>query len=374
MPELLLVIPGSFCVLATLWDVFEAVVLPRRVDRRIRFARYYYVSTWWGWRAVARRLFSGTRREAFLALFGPLSLLGLLAAWATILILGFGLVLYGTGSDLTGADGQASFMQTLYTSGVTFFTLGFGDFVPTDPAGQTLAVVEVGTGFGFLALVVSYLPVLYQAFSGREVSVTLLDARSGSPPTAAGLLQRWSVGGDVADLRLQLRDWELWSAELLERHLSFPPLAFYRSQHERESWLAALTVILDTTALIVAGGGTAMAHSAWLTFAIARHASVDLAQVEVGREPPSEVVRGSVPDLPLLHARLTEVGLFERDLAAFEARLAALRAAYEPYVMMLSNYLLMALPSWVPDDSQPDDWMTSPWQPSMGDLAGEIGE
>ena len=158
-------------------------------------------------------------------------------------------------------------------------------------------VVEAGIGFGFLAIVIAYLPVLYQAFSRREVSISLLDARAGSPPSAGELLRRH--GQDMKELSQLLYDWERWSAELLESHLSYPVLGFFRSQHTNQSWLAALTAVLDTCAVVIAGVDGGPTRQAQLTFAMARHAVVDLAQIFMtapralapDRLPPSSLIR-----------------------------------------------------------------------------------
>ncbi len=124
-----------------------------------------------------------------------------------------------------------------------------------------------------------YFPVLYGAFSRREVNISLLDARAGSPPTAAELMRRHSFDGAEDALATLLSEWERWSAELLESHISYPLLCYFRSQHTNQSWLSALTAMLDTSALLVAGVRGHEARQAQLTFAMARHAMVDLAQV-----------------------------------------------------------------------------------------------
>src|SRR5262249_53129208 len=266
-------------ILVILWDAFETVILPRRVRRHLRLATAVYRVTWAPWSALARRIRTDGSRESFLSVFGPLSLLFLLAIWALGLVFGFATLHWSLGSHFRAPEGQVDFGTDLYFSGITFFTVGFGDVAPTTAWERILSGVEGGMGFGFLALVLSYLPVLYQAFSRREVSVSLLDARAGSPPSAGELLRRHGVGCPETTLSGFLRDWERWSAELLESHLSYPALSFFRSQHDNESWLGALTVILDACALIQAGVDGVPRYQARLTFAMARHASVDLSQI-----------------------------------------------------------------------------------------------
>jgi len=297
------------------------------------------------------------RQEALLGVFGPLSLILLIALWAAALVLGFALVLWGGGTALRAPQAQPDFATFLYLSGVTFFTLGFGDVVPRDALGRTVAVVEVATGFGFLALVVSYLPVLYQAFSRREAAITLLDARAGSPPCAVELLRRYQRRNDLASISTLLAEWERWCAELLESHLSYPQLMFYRSQHERQSWVAALTAILDLSALVLAGVEGLPRASAELTFAMARHAAVDLCQVF--RRGPPPVDRLPPADLVCLRALLAEAGIRLPDDAAYARELSALRRTYEPYVALLGQYLHMPLPPWLPPDGALDAWQTT---------------
>ena len=246
----------------------------KRYARRLRPTRFFYRVTWRVWSGIARRMRATGRRETYLSFYGPLSLIVLLAAWALSLIVAFGLLQTGLGVALN-VPGGGSFTEHLYLSGTTFFTLGLGDVAPVSALGRALVVVEAGLGFAFLALVIGYVPVLYQSFSHREVSITLLDARAGSSPSAEELLR--GLASDHEELTMLLRDWERWSAEVLESHLSYPVLSYYRSQHDNQSWLAALTTILDASALVIVGVQDACARQAQLTFAMARRAVADLA-------------------------------------------------------------------------------------------------
>src|SRR5947207_2940630 len=142
-----------------LMDGFEVMVLPRRVTRPYRYTRLFYRVTWAAWRYIGQRLPPGRRRETFLSVYGPLSLLTLFASWFFTLIVGFALLHWSLGTALQSADGRADFLTYLYLSGTTFFTLGYGDVTPVGTAGRALAVVEAGLGFGFLAVVIGYLPV-----------------------------------------------------------------------------------------------------------------------------------------------------------------------------------------------------------------------
>ncbi|HYK82098.1 MAG TPA: potassium channel family protein [Gemmatimonadales bacterium] len=344
-----------------LWDAFETIVLPRRVTRRVRLTRFFYRATWRPFRASARLVRAGSRRESYLSYFGPLSLLLLLVLWAVALVVGFGLLQYAAGSAVQMANEPAGLGMDLYLSGTTFFTLGLGDVVPRGTLARVLTVAEAGLGFGFLAIVIGYFPVLYQAFSRRETNISLLDARAGSPPSAAELLRRHHGTGGAAALERLLRDWEYWAAELLETHLSYPLLAYFRSQHTNQSWLAALTTMLDTSALLMVGVQGACARQARLTFAMARHAVVDLAQV-FGTPPGALVDRLPPPELARLRAVLAAADLPLTEAGAVGERLAEVRRMYEPYVTALSRFLLQPLPAWYYDTPPRDNWQSSPWE------------
>jgi hypothetical protein len=348
-------------VIAILQDGFETVILPRRVARRFRLARLYYVTTWRVWSAIARKIRTNSRREYFLSFFGPLSLIFLLAMWACILILAFALLQWSCESILKAPEMVNTVYTYLYMSGTTFFTLGYGDVVPTTAIGRFCAVVEAGVGFAFLALVIGYLPVIYQAFSRREATITLLDARAGSPPSASEFLRRHVHDRRMDELVEFLQSWEHWASELLESHISYPVLVYYRSQHDRQSWLGALTTILDVCSLLMTGIEGVSPHTAKFTFALARHAVVDLAQIYGAAPTPPEPERLSTEDLLRLRALLGTLGLRFEDEQMAESKLAQLRNMYEPYVNALSHHFLLPLPEWIPIGEIIDDWETSAW-------------
>jgi ion channel len=349
-------------IFVVLWDAFETVVLPRRVTRRLRLARLVLANLWTCWMAVTRRIRRRGRREMYLGYFGPLTVIVLLVTWAAGLIVGFAGLQWAFGSRLVGPEGTARFGTDVYMSGTTFFTLGLGDVVPRSTAARALVVVEAGLGFGFLAMVIAYLPVLYQAFSRREVRIALLDAWAGSPPAAAELIRRLGPDGRGSLLGPFLQDWELWAAELLETHISYPALAFFRSQHDNQSWVAALTTVLDACALAIAVVEGAPVRAASLTFAMARHAVVDLSFVLNTPPRAPEADRLPAADLTRLLALLREAGVAVRDDPASTARLAELRAAYEPYVTALSRRLLMDLPAWTAAQGAKDNWQKTAWR------------
>jgi len=368
---------GIVIVIIMLWDAFESVVLPRRVTRKFRIARLFYVTTWGLWSAIGRSLRPSKFREVFLSVFGPLSILALLSTWAAGLILGFAFVNAGVGGSAVATGEPMSFLLDLYLSGTTFFTLGLGDVVPRTMAGRMTAVVESGLGFGFLALVIGYLPILYQSFSRREVTISLLDARGGSPPSASEILRRFGREENQLALKNIMVEWERWSAELLETHLSYPMLVYYRSQHDNQSWLGALTAILDTCTLCIVALDKQKTLHAKLAFAMARHTVTDIAQALRARPLPVEPDRLPPADLERLLGTLCQSGVPFCGPAVWgpeaKQRLSEMRAMYEPYLNGLAQRLLVQLPPWIPAGEAHYNWHTTAWQRSW-DAANVIDE
>lgn len=340
---------------AVLLEFFEVLLLPRRVRRRWRPVRLFFRVTWAVWRRLADATGARWRHEV-LAAYGPLSLVTLFAVWAVLLVIGFGALQWAI-----APAGTTTLLGQLYFSGVTFLTLGYGDVTAATGAGKVVSVLEAGTGFGYVAVVIGYLPTLYQLFSQREAHVLRLDARAGSPPTAAELLERHAGPQGLPALERLLEDGERWAASLLESHLSYPMLAYYRSQQDNESWLAALAAVTDASALLVAGLERAPADDqaatdavprfqARMTYAACREAIVAMAQVladvpadarpspAADRLPPAARAR--------LATRLREAGYHFREADA-DRLLDDQRQAYEGHLAALAERVALALPPWV---------------------------
>jgi Ion channel len=365
---------GVVVILGILLDAFETVVLPRRVQRSFRLTSWFYRRTWIPYRRIASHIPSRARRENFLSYFGPLSLIFLLILWATGLIFGFALLQYGVGEHFRLSGEPMTFGLLVYNSGETFFTLGYGDIVPSSGLARALAVMEAGLGFGFLGMVIGYLPTIYSSFSRREIEISLLDARAGSPPSAAELLSRFGNCPQQLVLDQIFKDWERWAAEVLESHLSYPALSFFRSQHNNQSWLGALITILDAGALVIAGVDGVRNEQAKITFAMARHAVVDLAQVVNARYNPNAADRLPDQELNRLRQKLAERGVKLREGAAFEEKLALLRSQYEPYAVAIALNLSIDLPPWIHPERQKDNWQAGPWDRAIQarSLAGRV--
>jgi len=360
-------IGGLFCCLGVALDAFQTIILPRRPTGRFQITRLFFIATWAPWVVMAEHARNKKVREQIYSIYGPLSLLLLLLLWALLLISGFAMFYFSVGSPFGDALLQhsssvwAQFGTDFYVSGTTLFTLGLGDVVPHSRLARAFIVLESGVGLGFVALVIGYLPVLYQAFSRREVSVALLDSRAGSPPNAAELLRRHAFEGGQEALTTLLAEWERWAAEILESHISYPILCYYRSQHDTQSWLSALVSILDTCALRISVIEGTPSRQAQLTFVMARHALVDIGQVfGVQRRRSwqhfSEVDRLPSKDFYQLCEALGDNSLRLCGDPAAAKRLKTIRALYEQHALALSDYLRMPLPVWVAPPKLNDQW------------------
>jgi hypothetical protein len=360
------IIFGAVIICVVLLDAFETVVLPRRVTRHFKLTAWFYRRTWIPWRKIAGHIRTPARQQSFLGYFGPLSLIMLLAFWAASLICGFALLQYGIGGHEQLGNEPITFGRILYHSGETFFTLGYGDIVPTSAMARALSVLEAFMGFAFLGVVIGYLPVVYASFSRREIQISMLDARAGSPPTATELLVRLAGSSenpaiDQIVLDEVLRDWERWAGELLESGISYPVLGFFRSQHSNQSWLGALMTMLDVTSLVITGIEGIHPGQARLTFAMARHAAVDLAQVVNARYDPQAPERLTDTDFDALRTTLAAAGLKLRSTDEARMKLNKLRSMYEPYLHSTAKNLMVALPPWRHPTKMRDNWQAGPW-------------
>jgi hypothetical protein len=337
-------IGGGVLIVAMLVEFFVAFMLPRRVKRDPHIARGIYTALWRPWRMAATRL-SPAAEDTVLGFFGPLALLLQLVVWVLGLMIGFALLQWAFGSKL--GSGAHHFGDDVFFSSGEFLSAAVSR-QPIGSAAKVLALLEAATGVGVLFIVIGYLPSVYAAFSRREVAVSQLATRAGTPPTAVHLLRRISEHDRWTQLRDYLADAEAWVAELMETHLSYPLLAYYRSQHVNQNWLAALTTIVDTSAALVAAlpkGEPAIAEQ---TYAIGRHALSDLAHVFEVR--PAEANRLTDEAFEALWRALEANERVAIDPETLRDRLDHLRAAYEPNAIGLSVALALPLPAWAPGD------------------------
>lgn len=231
-------------------DVFTTVILPRPAPARYRPAGILTRSSWRVWRGYADRSRTVQRREQRLGIFAPAIVMILLGLWIVLLVLGFGLMLHALSAQVRPPLGGID--AAVYLAATSLLTIGYGDFVPTEALSRVVAVAAGGVGLGIVALTITYLFSLYANFQRRELQVVTLDARAGAPPSGIQLLVTCAAFDDEhEELEQIFEQWEHWSAEVLESHLAYPILMFFRSTHDHESWVSAIGAVLDAATLML---------------------------------------------------------------------------------------------------------------------------
>jgi hypothetical protein len=331
-----------------LWDGFATIVLPRTVAPTRRLSGRFTRWSWWLWSSVARRIRQPGMRLTFLAVYGPFSVMLLLALWGCLIIFAFVLIYHGLGPRLQSVAGPIGFGTLFYMSGSTFLTLGLGDVTSSDPLGRSFILLEAVSGYTFLALIITYMPLLDQSYGAREVGSLLIHSRAGNPPGAIRLLSHYSQADRSEVLRGNLREAERWIAETLQSHLSHPVLSFYRAQRLGQSWLVSLATVLDTCALLIVGGEGLPAAQARLTYRMGVRLLEDLMEALGIRVDRGYQVRLTEVDLPAL-IDATKTSRLAVTLGTGSAlELLRLVRRYDAELVTLADWLVIPLPSWLP--------------------------
>jgi hypothetical protein len=342
---------GVLLIAVTLLDVFSTIVVPRSSNRRFRLTRLLFRGFWRPWRWMGVRFKAREGRERFLAVAAPGFLFILLAVWAMLVMLGYALILWSppfvSGIEPHHAGQDITFATTLYFSGSSLFTIGFGDIVAT---GVTRAVVvaEGATGLGLMAVVIAYLPVLYASFNRREVGIMLLDARAGSPPSGPELLRHASEAHDKQGLATLFGEWERWAADVLETHLSYPLLAFFRSPHDNTSWVTSLGAVLDAATLILSTMDKEPLPGAQTFYRTGVHAVEDLFYYFRIEEREPMIERSEFEDVL---RDFKDLGIPVRPADEAWERFRELRGAYGGRLDALAILLVAPPAQWIGDRS-----------------------
>jgi hypothetical protein len=331
-----------------MWDGFSTIVLPRTVAPMKRISGRFYKLSWHLWALIGRRFRSKEWLLSFLAVYGPLSVMILLVLWASLAIVAFALIYQGLGARFEENRLPVSFGTLLYMSASTFLTLGLGDVTSTDTLGRTFVIFEAATGFVFLSLIITYMPLLDQAYASREVGGLLLQSRAGKPPSAVRLLRRYTGSDGASILRGNLREGEQWMAGILQSHLSHPVLCFYRAQHFGQSWLVSLTTIMDTSSLLIVGGEGRLREQARMTYRMGLLLLTDLTSALALSVPTRVDLRLTEADLPALRSALSAAGIALKLGPTEGNELLRINHRYGVYLHVLSRWLMITLPPWIP--------------------------
>jgi hypothetical protein len=343
---------GLLIWLGVIWDGFATIVLPRTVAPMRRLSGRFNRWSWRLWAAVGRRIGPLGLRLSFLAVYGPISVILLLIIWAGLMIVAFALIYHALGPRLQAAFGSIDFGTLLYMSASTFLTLGLGDVTSADPIGRLFIILETGTGYLFLGLLITYMPVLEQGYGAREVGNLLIHSRAGQPPGPIKLLHRYASPDRLEVLRGNLREGERWMAETLQSHLSHPVLSFYRAQHWGQAWLVSLTIVLDCCALLIVSGDGIAAEQARLTYRMGLRLLSDLTDALGLAADPRRRGRLTEAEVPALIAAMEASAIPWTIGPRAAAQLLRLVRRYEVYLVPLAEWLVIPLPDWVPAANQ----------------------
>jgi len=337
---------GILLLVWVLVDVFRTLVTPRAARGRFRLSRMLFQPMWRPWRWVGLRTKTVQARERVLAAAAPFFFFVLLAGWVFIALVAYALILWSPAFVHGMRAGGGSFGNALYYSGADLFTLGVGGGV----TGWTraVAVAEGATGLGLFAVVIAYLPVLYQAFNRREVGVLLLDARAGSPPSGPELLHRMGSAGVASSLPQLFAEWERWVSDVLETHMSYPILALFRSPHDYTSWITSLGSVLDAATLILTSVDDESDDRAKLLYGTAVHAVEDLFYYFRLTERESVIQR---PEFEDVLNDMKNDGFSIRPVDEAFARFTEKRAKYAPRLDAIVVLLAAPPGQWIGDRS-----------------------
>jgi hypothetical protein len=339
--ELLAVVAGLALVLVTAADAVSTLVTTRRRRGRGWPTQVFYRRTWRAWVALGQRV-EPELREGFLAVYGPLSLLGLLVTWVVLLVMGWGAVWWGLRSAVTGVDG---YLDAVYFAGVGFFTVGFGDLVPTGGLARLLVLLEAFMGLVTMALVIGYLPTLYGAYSRREVQLLSLDDMSDEATTPIGFLEACYASGGGQAVAAAFTDWERWCDEVFDSHTAYPMLALFRSRQPGQNWLTALGVVLDAATICLAAVDSPRVGPAARLWRRSSRLLQSLQGMASARLRLAEPDGAATEEAPFREAyeRLRGLGVplhpYERAWAEFRR----LREAYAPGLLTATRLLLVPL-------------------------------
>ena len=354
MIETVLGIAGLLLVGLALWDVFQTIVVPRPTPGWLRIGRYVVRWTWRPYRSIVVRFKTGLARDAMRGLYAPGAAIMLLVVWLVVIVVGYGLILFALRADLQPVPQTIG--DAVYFAASSILTIGFGDIVATSGVARTVVVIGAATGLGIVALVITFLFSLFGSYQRREVLVVTLAARAKAPPSAMMLLITYARLGLVDELPSLFREWEVWTAEVLDTHVSYPLLGYFRSSHDNVSWISSLGAVLDAAALVMTTIKGVPTGHAKITHRVGTHLVEDIANIQGLKGEGSAVERA---EFDVVYAKLGKVGyeLEPEDDAwrAFERE----RASYAGRLLALADYWATPAPVWVS-------------RPSMGESLAHI--
>ena len=345
--QFVLAVVGLTIIVVVFYDLFQSVVLPRPAVRKVQLARGVVRPLWYVWRWVSQRTSAVDRSEGRLAAFAPIALLILFAIWATALVVGYGLLIDGLAEEMRPVP--PDLITSLYISASTLVPLAYGDFVPEGGLVRIVIVAESATGVGLAALAITLLFSLYESFREREQLVISLDALAGAPPSGVQILETSAELGMRGNLKDTFDEWREWSAMVLESHLAYPLLVYFRSSHDNEAWVNSFGAVMDAAVLVMSTVEDGAEGPARLLFTVGNHLVEDFNWVFRFKSPDYPIVERAEYDVAV--ARLAKAGYRVRSTDAGWTKFAKLRSKYAMTLNQMANLLALPPAQWIGDRS-----------------------
>ncbi len=338
---------GLIIVLLVFYDLFQTVVLPRPAVNKVQLGRLIVRPMWRVWRWVSRRTSRVEPREARLAAFAPMALLALFGVWGGALVLGYGLVADGLAAQFRPAS--TDFGNSIYISATTLVPLSYGDFVPEGTAARLLIIAESATGVALAAFAITLLFSLYESFRSREEMVIALDAMAGAPPSGVQILETVAEHQMRAALKETFDDWRKWSAMVLESHLAYPLLVYFRSTHDNEAWINSFGAVMDAAVLVMSAVEDDSEGPAKLMFRVGNHLVEDLSWFFSFKSSGEPIVEKE--EYQQAVERLTKAGYRFRTGDGGWKQFSELRSKYASAINQMANLLAITPAQWIGDRS-----------------------
>jgi hypothetical protein len=341
------ILAGLAVLLLTFFDLFQSVVLPRPSVYRLALVSQAMIRYLWrAWRWLSRRR-REDRREHFLGTFGPAGLLLLLGFWSLSLMLGYGLIFDGLRDQIHPPP--EGIWSSLYFSGGTLLPLAYGDMVPIGGAARVVVLAESASGVILVALVISLLFSLYQSFQSREELVITLDALAGAPPSGLQILE--TIAADQMTRRLEdtFDEWRRWAAAVLESHLAYPILLYFRSSHDNEAWLNSFAAVMDAATMVLSCIEHESVGAARLMSKVGNHLVEDVVFYFRTKSPPGVGVTRE--EFTEAMTRLKAAGYRCRPHDAAWSDFFDMRSRYAPTLSRLADRLEIPPAPWLGDRS-----------------------
>ena len=338
---------GLVIIAIVFYDLFQTVVLPRPAVGRVQLARSVVRPMWLMWRWISQRTSRLERSESRLAAFAPVALLTLFFIWAVSLVVGYGLILDGLAEQIRPAP--PDLITSIYISASTLVPLAYGDFVPEGGAARLVIIAESATGVGLAALAITLLFSLYESFRACEELVVSLDAMAGAPPSGVQLLETAAKHGMRPELTSTFDEWRAWSAMVLESHLAYPLLVYFRSSHDNEAWINSFGAVMDAAILIISTANDESEGPARLMYKIGSHLVEDMNWVFHFKGSDDPIVERA--EYQVAVERLEKAGYRIRDIETGWRQFVEMRSTYATPLNQMALWLAIPAAQWIGDRS-----------------------